>query len=170
MWAVSQKRTMIRKFMQLYEDVSLSNLAISSRSCQWIRRIFPNLPVSTTKKNVEGYRIGYSIASNISLSKDKNCRESVKLTVLGKGEKKERDVNCTLNSSFHAIQIPADFAFIFICNEDSKQKVLNEPLYFPASYQRGYTAKIPTTFGHSPKANYTRSRDIIFPRDAKASI
>ena len=88
MWAVSQKRTMIRKFMQLCEDVSLSNLAISSRSFQWSRWIFPNLPVSTTKKNVEGYRIGFSIASYISLSKEKNCRESVKLTVLRKGEKK----------------------------------------------------------------------------------
>ena len=66
MWAVSQKRAMIRKFSQLREDVSLSHLAISSRSFHWSRQIFPNLPASKTKnKNVEGYRIGYRIASYI---------------------------------------------------------------------------------------------------------
>ena len=47
--------------------------------------------------------------------------------------KKERDVNCTLNSSFHSIQIPADFSFTFICNEDSKQKAY---LYYPNPFKR----------------------------------
>ena len=65
MWAVSQKRAMIRKFLQLRKGVSLSHLAISSALSSGVDRFSLTCPCQKLKKNVEGYRIGYRIASYI---------------------------------------------------------------------------------------------------------